>query len=672
MKPVFTMISRALWGGSIFLWGLFFCLGGDSVFAQSPVRLDTRSKRIVMAVNESVKAAGQNYQAGNFDQAGAALDKAVKQIEIAGKAESPELHDALVPAMKRIVNARAMLELEGVLMAPFTLPSRPESKPAMEEMPAGKNSPASETKPIFDVNSDPGSTPGNPGGAAGISFVSQVAPILAGKCGNCHTTGSKGGFSLATFQALMKGPPEGVVIFAGDTVGSRLIETIESGDMPRGGGKVTPAELAVLKQWINEGAKFDGKDPAAKLTSLAAGGEEPEPAPKPMEIAKPTGKETVSFASDIAPILVENCSGCHLNAMRVRGGLQMNTLAQMFRGGDSGAAVEPGKGEASLLVRKLRGLEGDRMPAGGKPPLSEQQIKMISTWVDEGATLPKTEQEMPLGVLAKKAWLASASIPEVTQRRAEITQQQFRLAGGSGSGLNHFDSEHFSVWGEAQPKLLEAVAVQAESVLQQAAMVLPSSDLASQPEGFFGGLASIYVLPRRYDYSEFAKMVEGRSVPTDWQSHWKYNGIEAYVAVVASDRDEDAVIAERLAAPVVSLAVASRSITVPRWFANGLGQVASSKKKIDRSERERIQAELITAVGSLKSGKEFFAGRIAPERADLIGAAVCQSFLTREKRRGFDAVMRQLKGGKPFDGAFLVGMGVTPEAYLDAWLGWVK
>ena len=48
---------------------------------------------------------------------------------------------------------------------------------------------------------------------------------------------------MATFAALMKGPPEGVVvIFAGDTVGSRLIETIETGDMPRGGGKVSPQE----------------------------------------------------------------------------------------------------------------------------------------------------------------------------------------------------------------------------------------------------------------------------------------------------------------------------------------------------------------------------------------------------------------------------------------------
>ena len=168
-------------------------------------------------------------------------------------------------------------------------------------------------------------------------------------------------------------------------------------------------------------------------------------------------------------------------------------------------------------------------------------------------------------------------------------------------------------------------------------------------------------------------MVVGRAVPTDWQSHWKFDGIQAYVAVVASDRDEDAEIADRLAAPIASLAVASRSISVPRWFADGLGQVAAaSKVKQDRSEMAKTQAELITAIGTLKSGKDFIAGKLPPERADLIAAAVCQSFLTRENRRGFDSIMRNLAEGKPFDTAFVTSINATPVAYFDAWLNWVK
>ena len=62
---------------------------------------------------------------------------------------------------------------------------------------------------------------------------------------------------------------------AGDAKGSRMIELIESGDMPRGGAKVTPEELELLCGWINAGAKFDGPDSAAPITSFATAGNTP-------------------------------------------------------------------------------------------------------------------------------------------------------------------------------------------------------------------------------------------------------------------------------------------------------------------------------------------------------------------------------------------------------------
>ena len=99
---------------------------------------------------------------------------------------------------------------------------------------------------------------------------------------------------------------------------------------------------------------------------------------------KATGKETVSFAGDVAPLLVESCKGCHINAMRASGGLSMDTFAQLLRGGDSGDIIIPGKGEESLLVKKLRGTMGLRMLLG-RPAFSEESIKLILR-IDEGAT----------------------------------------------------------------------------------------------------------------------------------------------------------------------------------------------------------------------------------------------------------------------------------------------
>ncbi len=363
--------------------------------------LSKQEKKIVADIQALIRTAGKGYSVGEYERAGQAVREAIKQVQSAVNSGSPELYDALQPSLARISRAHTLLEFEGVTLPPFRRPDRPESGPARskdaESKPATKSEPAKlrprKTRPKPTVPPSPPDP---------ISFSKTVAPILVNRCGRCHVADSKGKFSMATFNALMKGPPEGVVIFAGDSVGSRLIETIESGDMPRGGGKVAPAELATLKAWIESGAKFDGSEPDAPIDGKAM----PVPPtnnPRPV-VRKATGKETVSFAKDVAPLLIENCNGCHLDAMTTRGGLRMDTFAQLLRGGDSGSIIQSGNAEASLLIKKLRGTEGQRMPAGGRPPLSEESIQLIATWIDEGATLDGASESQPLTVISQLAW----------------------------------------------------------------------------------------------------------------------------------------------------------------------------------------------------------------------------------------------------------------------------
>jgi len=45
-----------------------------------------------------------------------------------------------------------------------------------------------------------------------------------------------------------------------DPSNSGFIRIIESGEMPKGGLKISDNELKTLKNWIAQGAKFDGKD----------------------------------------------------------------------------------------------------------------------------------------------------------------------------------------------------------------------------------------------------------------------------------------------------------------------------------------------------------------------------------------------------------------------------
>src|SRR6202011_5104454 len=76
------------------------------------------------------------------------------------------------------------------------------------------------------------------GAPGGISFTRQIPPMLVAKCGNVHVAAAKAQFSMAAFASLIRGSKSGVVVLPGKGSGSRMIEVIESGDMPRGGGSV--------------------------------------------------------------------------------------------------------------------------------------------------------------------------------------------------------------------------------------------------------------------------------------------------------------------------------------------------------------------------------------------------------------------------------------------------
>jgi mono/diheme cytochrome c family protein len=602
--------------------------------------LSSREKTIVESVNASVKQAGVDYASGKFDSAGEHVRAAMNKIDVAMKSGSLELYEKLDPAMTRVSTAHAMLEFEGVSLPPFRRPKMPSANKA----------------PAVEATATEMSEPSAPAlSTSAISFTKQVAPILNQRCGRCHVEGSRGQFNLGTFASLMKGP---------------LIETIVTGDMPRGGGKVTPAELAILNGWIIQGAKFDGADPNASISggvAPAQAGNTPRP-----KAALATGKETVSFARDVAPILVGNCNGCHINAMQTRGGLRMDSFSQILRGGDSGQIVMPGKSAESLLVKKIRGMdiEGERMPAGGRPALSQKDIQLISTWIDEGATLDGASETQPITVMAQLAWAANATSAQMNEKRQSLASENLALVANSGNRpAASIITDHFFVTGTSSKETLELVGAAAEQKMKSVKTIVRGKT----SEDFFHGKASIFVLPRRYDYSEFAKMVEQRNVPATWTSHWKFDGVDAYVAVVASDQEDESVIADRLLAPITALAVATRGGDVPRWFAEGVGATMKLKgSSQDREAKSQREAETREAVVACKDAKAFLSGKLNPVHTDRIGAAMAATMMDRKLRKNFDACLRALDEGKPFNSAFAGSFGSPVNSWVDNWLRWAK
>src|SRR5688572_983976 len=86
----------------------------------------------------------------------------------------------------------------------------------------------------------------------------------------------------------------------------------------------------------------------------------------------------VSFTRQVMPILKASCAGCH-GEKNPSGKLSVVSLAALKKGGDKGAAFEPGKGAESRIVKYLTGELQPKMPIGGS--LKTSEIALIRRWI---------------------------------------------------------------------------------------------------------------------------------------------------------------------------------------------------------------------------------------------------------------------------------------------------
>jgi hypothetical protein len=102
--------------------------------------------------------------------------------------------------------------------------------------------------------------------------------------------------------------------------------------------------------------------------------------------------EDVDYLRDVKPLLQEKCFACH-GALKQQGGLRVDTVASLLKGGDSGAALVGGKPAESLLIDALTGDAGFRMPPEDEgSPLTVDEIGLIKRWIQAGAKAPENEE----------------------------------------------------------------------------------------------------------------------------------------------------------------------------------------------------------------------------------------------------------------------------------------
>jgi uncharacterized membrane protein len=90
---------------------------------------------------------------------------------------------------------------------------------------------------------------------ATVSFANNILPIIESRCVNCHGGNrTEEGLVLKTHADVLAGSDNGPVVQPGDAAHSLLVEMVSTQEMPKRGPKLTPPQVQLFIDWINEGA----------------------------------------------------------------------------------------------------------------------------------------------------------------------------------------------------------------------------------------------------------------------------------------------------------------------------------------------------------------------------------------------------------------------------------
>jgi Na+-translocating ferredoxin:NAD+ oxidoreductase RNF subunit RnfB len=188
-----------------------------------------------------------------------------------------------------------------------------------------------------------------------VCFSEQVLPIIQTSCGisGCHDNGTASEEFVATsYESIMK------AVKPGDARGSLLYEVITDINaehfMPPG-RPLSQQQRTLIHLWIAQGA-FNNS--CIESSCDTAG--------------------TVSFNTQVWPVINNNCTGCH-NSSNSRGGVNLEGYAQVK------TYAETLQNGTPILVGVINYMNGfANMPPSGK--LDDCSIRKIELWIGQGIT----------------------------------------------------------------------------------------------------------------------------------------------------------------------------------------------------------------------------------------------------------------------------------------------
>src|SRR5262249_22206598 len=96
-------------------------------------------------------------------------------------------------------------------------------------------------------------------GFPAVVFAPRLSPIRAARCFACHSGDKRsGGLSLSNYSEILRGGKTGKVVNPGSSKDSLMLRRVlgeGATPMPPVGERLAASEIAVLRSWIDEGAR---------------------------------------------------------------------------------------------------------------------------------------------------------------------------------------------------------------------------------------------------------------------------------------------------------------------------------------------------------------------------------------------------------------------------------
>ncbi|MEZ6131741.1 MAG: c-type cytochrome domain-containing protein [Planctomycetaceae bacterium] len=480
-----------------------------------------------------------------------------------------------------------------------------------------------------------------------VSFEKDVAPIIKEKCLGCHgETRASANLRMDTYANMGQVGQNGPLLIPRNPNRSKIIARLTTTDaqarMPKNGQPLSPDEIGVIGRWIAGGAAFDGEDVTAPIGASMA---EKTPEKPPVKVVMADGSESVSFKNDIAPWLVNVCSGCH-TGNRIRGGYNMSTFEQLLAGGDTGSTIVPGDPDSSYIVDLVLRQEPIKMPAGNQTAIKRSQALALETWIKEGAHFDGIDPKATLRSLVPTdaelaaAAMASMSDEEFSRRRLDQAAEIWkRVAPREEAGSS--TTENLYVYGNVPQSRLDEIAAWGKEQVDS----LTTKYKLPDGEKPWRGRLIVFVAKNRFDYEEFNTVLMNRRTPRGVSGHTVItaNFADAYVTLhdVGDTESADSLNARLLLNSLLATAYLSRSgANLPDWLRQGFGMMEAAAGQ-DSPYFKLIPQRASQALATIASPATVFDdGTFSPEDVGPVGLLLTRFLVTQ----GGIAKLQQLTG----------------------------